>query len=74
MAKDPYFSSPSQRGHTSRNIITLRLNNDLLERVDALIPLFEESANKSGTGKSSRSEVIRGLLLEALTHYEGEPS
>ena len=68
MAKDPRFNNRQ----TSRNIITLRLNNDLLERVDALIPIFEQSANKSGTGNSSRSEVVRGLLLEALSHYEGE--
>ena len=71
MAKDPYYKSPAQKKHISRNIVTLRLNNDLLDRVDALIPIFEESADKCSTGKSSRSEVIRGLLLEALTHYEG---
>ena len=54
------------------NVLTIRVSDDLVERIDALQPIFEQNANLCSTGRSSRSDVVRRLLLEALTHYEGE--
>ena len=54
------------------NVLTIRVSDDLVERIDALQPIFEQNANLCSTGRSSRSDIVRRLLLEALAHYEGE--
>ena len=78
MAKDRSMRANSphlwrdKTGGPRQNVITLRLNDDLVDRLDQLRPLFEGNANLSATGKTSRSEIVRRLLLEGLANYEGD--
>lgn len=55
-----------------RKVISLRLHENLLERVDALVPIFRENEKLAPNGNSDRSAVIRTLIELGLQNYEGD--
>ena len=55
-----------------QKVITMRFNKHLLERVDRLIPIFQETQEGMHNSNSGRSAVIRTLIELGLQHYEGD--
>lgn len=51
-------------------LISMRLHQELLQRIDALIPMFASSSALSPAGRSNRSDVIRALIETGLAEYE----
>lgn len=56
---------------TEDRLISMRLHQDLLARVDALVPVFAEDSDESPRGNSNRSDVLRVLIQIGLSQYEG---
>jgi hypothetical protein len=54
------------RGQERRNHVSVRLEPEILDRVDALIPCFT-TPKHVGT----RSDVVRALILGGLEHHMG---
>lgn len=52
-------------------LISMRLHQELLDRIDALIPMFASSSALSPAGRSNRSDVLRTLIETGLAQYEG---
>lgn len=53
-------------------MLTVRLHTELLTRIDALIPIFASSSQLAPSGEATRADVVRALLLEGLSTFEGE--
>lgn len=51
-------------------MLTVRLHTELLERIDALIPIFAASSQLSPSGDVTRADVVRYLLLDGLSAFE----
>lgn len=54
----------------TQRLISMRLHQDLLSRVDALVPIFAEDSNASPRGNANRSDVIRALIQIGLSQFE----
>lgn len=54
-----------------QKVITCRLHRNLVDRLDELIPIFQEDHRISPNANSGRSHVIRVLLEKALIDFEG---
>lgn len=52
-------------------LVSMRIHSELLERIDALIPMFASSSSLSPSGRSNRSDVLRALIETGLATYEG---
>jgi Arc/MetJ-type ribon-helix-helix transcriptional regulator len=50
-------------GHEKKNHVSVRLDPDVINRIDALLPRFTTSKH-AGT----RSDVVRALILRGLEH------
>ena len=50
--------------------LSIRLHVATLQRLDALVPVFEADAVKAPTGKADRSDVIRAALEAGLAVLE----
>ena len=64
-------NSLSQREST---MLTVRLHTELMDRIDALIPVFTASSQLSPSGETTRADVVRSLLLVGLASFEGDES
>lgn len=53
-------------------LISFRAHKELIERIDALLPVFAESSTLSPSGAPTRAEVLRHLLLIGLSTFEGD--
>lgn len=61
---------PKRIVNEDSRLISMRLHQELLERIDALIPMFASSSALSPAGRSNRSDVIRTLIEAGLAEYE----
>lgn len=61
----------STRNPNDAKLISMRLHQDLLARVDALVPILADDSEASPRGNANRSDVIRTLIQIGLSQYEG---
>jgi len=52
------------------HVVTLRVPRQLLDRLDALIPLLEHEREFVFKTRVTRSDIIRFLLLQGIESYE----
>lgn len=53
-------------------LISMRIHEELLHRIDALIPVFASSSTLAPSGHSNRSDVLRALIETGLASFEGD--
>lgn len=53
-------------------MLSVRLHTELMDRIDALIPIFAASSQLSPSGEATRADVVRSLLLVGLSSFEGD--